>query len=83
MTNHSNITLTEAETIVMQLPKSDRWALVKTLIESLQPENSEQLSIDLSTPSTNEMMALAQSGGSFDFLHTEPNLYTLADGEPV
>jgi hypothetical protein len=83
MTNHSNITLIEAQSIVMQLPTSDRWALVKTLIESLQPENSEHSSIDFSAPSTPEMMALAQSSGSFDFLHTEPDLYTLADGEPV
>jgi hypothetical protein len=29
------------------------------------------------------MMVLAQSGNSFDFLHDEPDLYTLADGEPV
>ena len=83
MINHSNISLTEAETIVMQLPMRDRWALVKTLIESLQPENLEQPSIDLSAPSTNEIMSLALSSGSFDFLHSEPDLDTLADGEPV
>ena len=83
MIDYSNISLTEAETLVMQLPMRDRWALVKTLIESLQPENLEQPSIDLSAPLTNEMMSLALSGGSFDFLHTEPDLYTLADGEPV
>jgi hypothetical protein len=89
--NSSNITLPEAQDIVMQLPAIDRWALVKTLIESLQPENLQQQSIaehaeeiiDYSEPSTYEMMALADSGGSFDFWNTEPDLYDLVDGEPV
>lgn len=48
-----------------------------------QRENQEQLSIDRTALTTNEMMALAQSGNSFDFLYDEPDLYTLADGEPV
>jgi hypothetical protein len=48
-----------------------------------QRENQEQISIDRTAPTTNEMMALSQSGNSFDFLYDEPDLYTLADGEPV
>lgn len=28
-------------------------------------------------------MRLAQQGGAFDFLHDEPDLYTLKDGEPI
>ena len=48
-----------------------------------QRESQEQLAIDRTAPSTNEMMVLAQSGNSFDFLDEEPDLYTLADGEPV
>lgn len=48
-----------------------------------QRENQEQLSIDRFAPSNSEMMALAQSGKSFDFLHDEPDLYTIADGEPI
>lgn len=32
---------------------------------------------------TQEIMALASIGGSFDFLNNEPDLYTLEDGEPV
>jgi hypothetical protein len=39
--------------------------------------------IDYSPISTYEMMALADSGGSFDFWNTEPDLYDLADGEPA
>lgn len=35
-----NITLPEVQTLAMQLPADERWALLKTLIESLQPESS-------------------------------------------
>ena len=28
-------------------------------------------------------MQLAQSGGCFDFLHDEPDIYTIEDGEPI
>jgi hypothetical protein len=28
-------------------------------------------------------MQLAMQGGAFDFLHDEPDLYTLEDGEPI
>ena len=34
-------------------------------------------------PSPSELMHLAQAGKAFDFLHDEPDLYTLEDGEPV
>jgi hypothetical protein len=35
-----NTTLPEVQTLAMQLPADERWALLKTLIESLQPESS-------------------------------------------
>ncbi|HEY9872469.1 MAG TPA: hypothetical protein V6D12_03490 [Candidatus Obscuribacterales bacterium] len=57
------------------------------LIESLLPEErallEEKLFIDLSEPTTNELTQLAARGGAFDFLYSEPDLYTLEDGEPV
>jgi GxxExxY protein len=34
-------------------------------------------------PSTNEIMALANRGNSFNFLDDEPDLYTLTDGDLV
>jgi hypothetical protein len=37
----------------------------------------------ISYASTNELMHLAQNGKVFDFLHNEPELYNLEDGEPV
>jgi hypothetical protein len=63
---------------------SPRIIEIENFIDFLyQRENQEQLSIDRTAPTTNEMMVLAQSGNSFDFLYNEPDLYTLADGEPV
>ena len=38
---------------------------------------------NLSEPSTQELMHLADRGGAFDFLHDEPDLYTIEDGEPI
>ena len=43
----------------------------------------EKLFLELSEPSTEELMKLAQMGESLNFLHNEPDLYTLEDGEPV
>jgi hypothetical protein len=63
---------------------SPRIIEIEDFIDFLyQRENQEQLSIDRTAPSTNEMIVLAHSGNSFDFLYDEPDLYTLADGEPV
>ena len=83
MLTNIDITLPELQTLAIQLPTGERWALLKTLIESLQPEIQSPQSRDLSSPSTNELMVLAQSGGAFDFLNHEPDLYTINDGEPV
>jgi tRNA U34 5-carboxymethylaminomethyl modifying GTPase MnmE/TrmE len=32
---------------------------------------------------TEELMLLSEKGGSFDFWHNEPELYTFEDGEPI
>jgi hypothetical protein len=64
--------------------------LVESLIKVIHALDSdeqklleEKLFWDTSEPSTAELMQLAQKGGAFDFLHQEPDLYTMADGEPV
>jgi hypothetical protein len=43
----------------------------------------EKLFFEMLEVSTKEMMSLAIVGGSFDFLHDEPDIYSLEDGEPV
>lgn len=79
MSTGSPATLPEVQNLAMQLPLVDQWALLKTLVEFLQPE----MLIDSSDPSTVELMTLVQHGRSLDFLSSEPDLYTLADGEPI
>jgi hypothetical protein len=34
-------------------------------------------------PTTQQIRQVAEKSSSFDFLHSEPDLYTLADGEPI
>ncbi len=57
------------------------------IILSLSPEErlllEKQLFLDTSEPSSQELMQLAQSSGSFNFLYDEPDMYNLKDGEPV
>ncbi len=43
----------------------------------------EKLFFEMLEVSTKEMMSLAMVGGSFNFLHDEPDIYSLEDGEPV
>ncbi len=64
--------------------------LVDTLIQiifSLSKEErnllEEKLFFDISEPSTQDLMKLAQKSSSFSFLEDEPDIYTLEDGESV
>ncbi|GAB1542854.1 hypothetical protein NUACC21_55280 [Scytonema sp. NUACC21] len=61
-------------------------SLVQVILSLSQEERSlleEKLFLNSSYPSTQEMMQLAQYSGIFDFLHQEPDLYTLEDGELI
>ena len=55
----------------------------------ISPSPEEQLSLEkqlffnTSEPSTQELKQLAQNSNSYYFLHNEPDLYTLKDGEAV
>lgn len=57
--------------LIRSLPRAERALLEQRLSEEL-PELSTQ-----------ELMQLCDRGGSFDFWHDEPDLYTLEDGEPI
>ena len=67
-----NTKLIESITKIIFSLSKDEQALLK-----------EKLFLELSEPSTEELMKLAQMGESLNFLHNEPDLYTLEDGEPV
>ncbi len=57
------------------------------VIMSLSPEErtllEQNLFANITYPSTSELIQLAQSGGCFNFLNYEPDIYTLEDGEPI
>jgi hypothetical protein len=57
--------------IIRALPTEERAAL------------TEQLFFDCTDPTTQELTSLALKSGSFDFLSQEPDIYSLADGEPI
>ncbi|MBC1215961.1 hypothetical protein GNE08_17200 [Trichormus variabilis ARAD] len=61
-------------------------SLVQVILSLSEEERSlleEKLFFNSSYPSTPEIMQVAQKSKAFEFLHNEPNLYTLEDGEPV
>ncbi|TAE60615.1 MAG: hypothetical protein EAZ76_18300 [Nostocales cyanobacterium] len=79
--------MSESETVKS---KSLNLKLVNTLIQiirSLSQEErqilTEELFFESTEPSNQELMQLAERGGAFDFLHDEPDIYTLEDGEPI
>ena len=64
--------------------------LVESLVQAILSLSLEERALlesklfwDVSYPSTVDIMRLAQSGGAFDFLDNEPDLYTLEDGELI
>lgn len=73
---------TSASTVNMQL--------VDSLVQAIQSLSSREQAVLLDKllgntpyPSTQELIHLADEGGSFEFWQKEPDLYTVEDGEPV
>lgn len=64
--------------------------LVESLALAIQALSNQERSLleqklffDASEPSTHNLMQLAEVGGTFNFLHNEPDLYTAEDGEAI
>ena len=57
--------------------------IVLSLNKQEQDYCTERLFYSLSELSTRELILIAQNGKSLDFLHNEPDLYALTDGEPI
>jgi len=57
--------------------------IIQTLSEEEQLLIKAKLFSNIPYPSPLEITQLAQSGGAFQFLHDEPDIYTLEDGEPI
>jgi hypothetical protein len=63
---------------IIQLIRSLPIAEQQLLEQRLSGEPTEYPEV-----TTQEIMQIAQHGGAFDFLHDEPDIYTLEDGEPI
>lgn len=57
--------------IILSLSVDEQLAIADKLLENIP------------YPSTQELMQLSQSGGCFDFLYDEPDIYTIEDGKPI
>ncbi len=57
--------------------------IIQTLSEDEQLLIKAKLFNNIPYPSTVEITQLAQSGGAFQFLDDEPDIYTLEDGELI
>ena len=64
--------------------------LVESLVQIINSLSSaernlleQKLFSDIPYPSTLELTYLVEKGGAFDFLHDEPDIYTIEDGEPI
>ncbi|MEH2166073.1 MAG: hypothetical protein V7K41_05230 [Nostoc sp.] len=61
-------------------------SLLQVILSISDEERSlleEKLFFDSSEPSTRDLMLLAQTGETFNFLENEPDIYSLDDGEPI
>ena len=61
-------------------------SLVQVILALSPDERSlleEKLFGNIPYPSALELAHFAESGGNFDYLHDEPDIYTLEDGEPI
>ncbi|MEH1908526.1 MAG: hypothetical protein V7L05_26815 [Nostoc sp.] len=61
-------------------------SLLQVILSLSDEERSlleERLILNSSEPSTRDLMQLAQTGGVFQFLNDEPDIYSLKDGEPI
>ncbi len=64
--------------------------LVESLLQAILSLSAEERSLleeklffDLSEASTRDLILLAQTGGAFNFLENEPDIYSLDDGESI
>jgi hypothetical protein len=60
--------------------------LIRSLPIAERQVLEQRLAIELTEypeVTTQELMMLAETGGAFDFLYYEPDLYTFEDGEPI
>jgi hypothetical protein len=57
--------------------------LIRALPRAERDLLEQRLAAELPELTTQDLMVLADRGGSFDFWHDEPDIYTFEDGEPI
>jgi Tfp pilus assembly pilus retraction ATPase PilT len=57
--------------------------LIRALPHAERELLEQRLAAELAELTTQDLMVLADQGGSFDFWHDEREIYTVADGEPI
>lgn len=64
--------------------------LVESLVQAIRSLSQEERSLfeaklygETPYPSDLELAHLSERGKAFDFLHDEPDIYTIEDGEPI
>lgn len=74
----------------MQQKTEMNTQLVDSIVQvilALSPQErlllEEKLLANLPYPSNQELLHLAEQGNAFEFLHHEPDLYSLEDGEAI
>ncbi|MEH2457217.1 hypothetical protein [Nostoc sp.] len=61
-------------------------SLIQVILSLSDEEQSlleEKLFFDSSEASTHDLILLAQTGGAFQFINDEPDIYSLKDGELI
>jgi hypothetical protein len=69
--------------LIESLPQPEQILLTQRLFFDSSLISEVNTSEKLNYPCLQEVANLAQTGGSFDFLESEPDLYTIDDGDPV
>ena len=59
------------------------YQVIQSLSEEERSLLEERLYTNLPYPSQEEIITLAETSSVFDFLHDEPDIYTLEDGEAI
>jgi hypothetical protein len=69
--------------LIESLPQAEQNLLTQRLFFDSSLIIKADTSEKIDYPGLTEVANLAQIGGSFDFLESEPDLYTIDDGEPI
>lgn len=59
------------------------YQVIKSLSVEERSLLEKKLFVDLPYPNRKELISLIEAGKAFNFLNSEPDIYSLEDGEPI